>query len=384
MKSKGLFSTGFIAVLVAILILIAGIVVMLLVDGNQVENKSANITADSVSDSSLSADESTKSDSSANANEDESSFVSETKVELPHEAEGYKAETDKKLTAGNGILIDADENTIIAGKNYDKRIYPASLTKIMTILVAAENIEDLNKTYTFTYDDIHPLVEENASRAGFDEGEKVTAKDLMYASILVSGGDGTVGIAKMVSGSEKAFVELMNKKAEEMGLKDTHFTNTSGLYDKNHYSTVEDIAIVLNEAMKNETCNKILTSKTYTTSKTKQNKKGIKLTSIVHSRIKDYYVDKGGDITGGKTGFISESKYSLATTYKFNGHNYICVTSKSADEWKAVEDNIFFYEKYTTGENAPESAVEPDSDSTISESAKSSEDSYSAPAREHI
>ena len=106
------------------------------------------------------------------------------------------------------------------------------------------------------------------------------------------------------------------------------------------------------------------------------------MTSILYNRTKDYYVENGGKITGGKTGFISESKYSLATTYEFNGHNYICITSKSTDEWKAVEDNILFYEKYTTGDNTPVSVESKDDSSD--ESSKTSDDSESAPVREHI
>lgn len=379
MKSKGLLSSGLVAVLVAVLFVVAGVVVALMSDEYFVEQKSVPTITDSISDSKI------DDESSDLSSQEESSMIEETKVEFPEKAVDYKDETDKKLTAANGILVDVDNNTVLAGKNYDKKIYPASLTKIMTLLVAAENIENLNKTYTFTYDDVHELIESNASRAGFEEGEKVTAQDLMYASILVSGGDGTVGIAKMVAGSEKAFVELMNKKAEQIGLKNTHFTNTSGLHNKNHYSTAEDVAVMLKVAMENETCKKILTAKTYTSSKTKQNKNGIKMTSIVFNRIKDYYVDNGGKITGGKTGFISESKYSLATTYEFNGRNYICVTSKSTDEWKAVEDNILFYEKYTTGDKAPEPVVDSSVDSS-SDNSKSDvgTESQSAPAREHI
>lgn len=382
MKSKGLWSSGLIAVLVVILIVIVSVSAVLIADENIVEKKAVTAVADSVADSSSALSDSSVADVLSIAEED--SMLEESKVVFPEKAADYNDETDKKLTAENAILVDVDNNTILAGKNYDKKIYPASLTKIMTLLVAAENIEDINKTYTFTYDDIHKLIEDNASRAGFEEGESVTAQDLMYASILVSGGDGTVGIAKMVAGSERAFVDLMNKKAEEMGLKNTHFTNASGLHDKNHYSSVEDVAVILKTAMENDTCKKILTAKTYTSSKTKQNKNGIKMTSLVSNRIKDYYVENGGKITGGKTGFITESKYSLATTYEFNGRNYICVTSKSSDEWKAVEDNIFFYEKYTTGDNAPESIADSVADSSMSDSSKASDESQPASVREHI
>ena len=228
---------------------------------------------------------------------------------------------------------------------------------MLTLLVAAENIQDMDATYKFTSDDIDPLIEDNASRAGFEAGETVTMKDLLYSAILVSGADGTTGLANAVAGSEEKFVELMNAKIQELGLTGTKFVNASGLHNKNHYSTVQDIAVITKAAMDNETCREVLTATKYTTSKTKQHKDGIELTSIVAQRIEGYYVDCDGDgeaddgisIEGGKTGFTDEAKYTLSTILDDNGHTYICVTTKSKDELKAVEDQIAIYEKYLGG-----------------------------------
>lgn len=289
--------------------------------------------------------------------DDLSSVVEEPVSNYPVKSANYQDINIKGMTANSAILVDADTNEIVAGYNYEKKVYPASLTKMLTLLVAAENIQDMDATYKFTSDDIDPLIEDNASRAGFEAGETVTMKDLLYSAILVSGADGTTGLANAVAGSEEKFVELMNAKIQELGLTGTKFVNASGLHNKNHYSTAQDIAVITKAAMDNEICREVLTATKYTTSKTKQHKDGIELTSIVAQRIEGYYVDCDGDgeaddgisIEGGKTGFTDEAKYTLSTILDDNGHTYICVTTKSKDELKSVEDQIAIYEKYLGG-----------------------------------
>ena len=289
--------------------------------------------------------------------DDLSSVVEEPVSNYPVKSANYQDINIKGMTANSAILVDADTNEIVAGYNYEKKVYPASLTKMLTLLVAAENIQDMDATYKFTSDDIDPLIEDNASRAGFEAGETVTMKDLLYSAILVSGADGTTGLANAVAGSEEKFVELMNAKIQELGLTGTKFVNASGLHNKNHYSTAQDIAVITKADMDNETCLEVLTATKYTTSKTKEHKDGIELTSIVAQRIEGYYVDCDGDgeaddgisIEGGKTGFTDEAKYTLSTILDDNGHKYICVTTKSKDELKSVEDQIAIYEKYLGG-----------------------------------
>lgn len=334
-------SAGLLAILVILVMLTSSAALMLTMDRQRVNN---NLDAATVAQD-LESSSADSSDAKA-ADESSEEELNVDFVEYPAKAENYQEFENNKFTASNAILVDVDNNTIVAGKNYDKTIYPASLTKIMTLLVAAENVTDLNDTYTFTADDIDPLVEENASTAGFSAGETVTVKDLMFASELVSGADGTLGLSKAIAGSEKDFVTMMNDKAAEMGLKHTHFTNTSGLHNKYHYSTAEDIAVILKTAMENEMCKNVLTSKAYRTSKTAQHENGIVLRSIVFDRIVDYYVENGGEITGGKTGFTDESKFSFATTYENKGRNFICVTSGSTGEYISVEDTIMLYEKF--------------------------------------
>lgn len=327
-----------------------------------------------VSDAVVKIDNSSEESSSDEMSEaDDLSSVPETPVSnYPVQSAGYKDISIKGMSANTAILVDADTNEIVAGYNYEKKIYPASLTKILTLLVAAENIQDMDATYKFTSDDIDPLIEDNASRAGFEAGETVTMEDLLYSAILVSGADGTTGLANAVAGSEEKFVELMNAKIQELGLTGTNFVNASGLHNKNHYSTAIDIAVLTKAAMDNETCRKVLTTTSYTTSKTKQHKDGIELTSIVAQRIEGYYIDCDGDgeaddgisIEGGKTGFTDEAKYTLSTILDDNGHTYICVTTKSKNELKSVEDQIAIYEKYLGSNTSADTDTKADTDTS--------------------
>lgn len=146
----------------------------------------------------------------------------------PTPADNLTELTASNISSEHAVLLDVENNTVLAQRDPDARIYPASMTKIMTLLVAAEHIENMDDTFTMTYEIIAPLIEAEASRAGFEEGETVSLKDLMYGIALPSGADATTAIAIYLCGSEDEFVKLMNEKVEELGLKNTHFTNASG------------------------------------------------------------------------------------------------------------------------------------------------------------
>lgn len=260
------------------------------------------------------------------------------------------------ITSKYCVLLDCGENRIYTAKNYTKKAYPASLTKIMTVIIALENCDDLQDIYKFTAADIKSLKDENASVAGFEKGEKVTIEDLLYGAMLPSGADATLGIANYIAGSEEEFVRLMNAKVEELGLTGTHFTNASGLHDEDHYSTAMDIAMIIEYAVNNpdisEQFLKICAADSYTTTKSNKHDSGIELTSIFLSRYDGFYIDRDqdekpdADIIGGKTGFTNESGYSLASIYKIEDTYYVCVTLKSEDSEKATTDNVAITERY--------------------------------------
>ena len=259
---------------------------------------------------------------------------------------------DLSLTTRYGLLVDVDNNTILAGSNYDKKIYPASLTKVMTLIVAMENAPEEEVKYKFTNKVLTPLKDDNAQRVGFESGETVTFDDLVYGTILISGADATVGLANVIAGSEDEFVKLMNKKAEELGLEGTHFTNASGLHNEEHYSTLKDMAVIMEYALSQEKCRRVLTTSTYTTSKTEYHPDGIEMYSIVSTRMQGYWVDcdrdggKDADVLGGKTGFTDEAGYAIELIVSYNNHTYLCVTTKSSEEMTALEDNIAICENY--------------------------------------
>lgn len=203
------------------------------------------------------------------------------------------------IECGYGILTDLQEGTVLYEKDAYSRIYPASLTKIMTLIVAVEQCEDLSDTFTMTNDIIDPLFEANASRAGFKHREQVSIRDLLYGTILPSGADAAVALALYVSGSEEAFAALMNEKVKELGLLGTHFTNATGLHDRDQYSTAYDLAVILAYALSNDTCREVLSAQTYTTAATQQNPDGIELQSTLFSYM---YGDEpeGALVLGGK------------------------------------------------------------------------------------
>lgn len=272
--------------------------------------------------------------------------ASEEKINLFAKHTENTAAIGDDIVSQNIIVINCDTNTVVAARNADTRCYPASTTKIMTILTAVDYITDYNKTFTFSFEITDPLYIAEATLAGFSADEAVNMTDLLYGAILPSGADATVGLALSVAGSEQEFVKLMNKKARQLGLKNTNFVNSSGLYDPNHYTTPEDMAVIIREAMKNELCRKILSTYQYTTAATPQHPEGILLTSTLFSHM--YGTEpEGSDILGGKTGFVNESGYCIASFGKSDGGTeYVCVTLGGSGLWPTVYDQFHLYEKY--------------------------------------
>lgn len=272
----------------------------------------------------------------------------ETKpVQISYTETDETANIPKSIEAEYAVVISKKDNTIVASRKAHKRTYPASTTKIMTLLVAVENIKDMNDTFTMTYEITDPLYIAQASVAGFKNNEKITMKDLLYGTILPSGADAAQGLALSVAGSEKEFVKLMNAKVEELGLKDTHFTNPTGLHDKNNYSTAYDMAIILDAALQNETCKEILSTYQYTTAETKQNPDGILLSSTLFNYI--YGTEpETATILGGKTGYVTEAGYCIASYGQANDskNEYITVTFDSPGKWPAFYGQIDLYKLY--------------------------------------
>ena len=247
------------------------------------------------------------------------------------------------ITSGYAVLLDVDENRVIGEKFADVRMYPASMTKLMTLIVAIEHTENFDDTFTFEEEMINPLVEQNASRAGFEPGETVTVTDLLYGAALPSGADATYALAVHTAGSEAAFVDLMNEKVGELGLTDTHFMNASGLHDPDHYSTALDMALILEYCLRNDLCREVISTYTYTTSVTEQHPEGIELYDTMFGKMYGNEVE-GIQILGGKTGYTDEAGHCLASYAQTpDGHTYIAVTAMGQTKWKPVFEAFKLY-----------------------------------------
>lgn len=282
---------------------------------------------------------------------------SETLEEEP-EPQVYKFETtpdtvtisNDEIISSHIILVDESTDTIIAQKGAMERISPASMTKVLTILVAAEHIseENLDDTFTITFDITNYSYVNDCSVVGFSRDEVVTVRDLFYGTILPSGGDAAVGLATYVAGSHEAFVDMMNEKLEELGISESaHFTNCVGLYDENHYCSVYDMAIIMKAALQNEFCKEVLSTRCYTTTATEQHPEGLTISNWFLRRIEDKDNESGGEVLGGKTGYVVQSKNCAVSYGTFAGGTpYICVAAGSSSSWRCIYDHVDIYTQY--------------------------------------
>ena len=253
---------------------------------------------------------------------------------------------DLELYSEHAILIDLETNTVIAEKDPDAKIYPASMTKVMTALVACEQITDWDATFTMTQAIIDPLFLSDATMAGFVNGEEVSMTDLVYGALLPSGAEATEALAQTIAGSTEGFVALMNEKAAELGLTNTHFVNDSGLHDENHYTTVREMAVILEAAMANERCRAALSAVSYTSAPTTQNPEGVAMINKFLYRIGQYELGDAA-VEGAKTGFTSQAMNCCASFgIAANGKPVVCVTAHAWTGDFCVEDHVALYTTY--------------------------------------
>ena len=224
------------------------------------------------------------------------------------------------------ILMDKESGTVYATKKAHTKMYPASMTKMMTAYLILENTKDLSQKVKITKDMVKGLQEENASIVGYTVGDIATVEDILYGIALVSGADACNAGAILVTGSIDTFVSLMNEKASYFGMKNTHFTNPSGLHNENHYSTVEDIALLLRECLKNETFAMIFSTHTYTTRPMQNFPSGKVLQSTIFFPAEQKQISLPG-LIGGKTGFTNPAGHCLASWSKIGQKEVIIVTS---------------------------------------------------------
>ena len=268
------------------------------------------------------------------------------KTYAPAEVTENTKTLDLELYSENALLIDLESNTVLVQKNADARIYPASMTKVMTVLVAAEHIENWDETFTMTQSIIDPLFLADASMAGFVHGEEVSMTELLYGAVLPSGAEATEALAIVTAGSEEAFVALMNEKAQELGLKDTHFVDASGLHDENHYTTLSDMAIIMQAALDNPHCREVLTSVNHTSPATVQNPEGVAMTNRFLYCIRPQQTGNV-DIQAAKTGYTAQAM-NCCVSYGImeNGRAAICITAHAWTGDYCIADHLALYGTY--------------------------------------
>ena len=230
---------------------------------------------------------------------------------------------DNEIRSKYTILVDLSSYESIAEKGADEKIYPASMTKVMTLIVACERVTDLKEKLTVTEELVNFAADNEASGAGLKAGDSYTVEDHLYLIAYKSDTVSAHLIARHIAGSEEAFVELMNQKAAELGLTKTRFANCTGLYDDNNYTTCREMAAIMAYALDNEMVYKCLSSYT-----------GRKLTvggdqctfyaGWYSVRFDDNPKFTGGKIIAGKTGWIDEAN-TLVTCAEINGKRYINV-----------------------------------------------------------
>ncbi len=259
------------------------------------------------------------------------------------------------IGSSHAVLADVTTGEVIASLGADEYIYPASMTKVMTLIVAVENLpyeSSLSDTVTISEEVFERMAQEGSSGVGLEPGEKLTVEALLYALMLKSDGVAACELARYVAGSEEAFVDLMNQKAAAMGLTGTHFENPTGLHHEKHKSTVRNIAAIMAYAMDMKLCREILVTKSYNAPAVQANGKAFTYTFyhnllVTHFESTKPHQPNNLTVIAGKTGFTDESRHCLVTyAQSKDGRAYICVTANAPKPESRIKDYIAIYNTY--------------------------------------
>jgi len=239
-----------------------------------------------------------------------------------------------EISAETAILMDADTGQILYDKEMHKQMYPASITKILTTILAVENL-DLEVKIVMSAEAVD-AVSRDASHIALTEGEEITVAEAVYAALLASANDACNGIAEAVSGSMNRFAEFMTGRAKEMGCLNTNFTNSNGLKDENHYTSAFDMAKITQYGLKIDSWREMFGCRRYEMPPNNKQEE-IRYLNNQHKMIfekKDYYEG----IVGGKTGYTTVAKNTLVTVAERDGRELIVVVMKCPRSANTYED----------------------------------------------
>lgn len=248
-----------------------------------------------------------------------------------------------EVSAAAYVLYDADSGAILLGKDYDVQKEPASMTKVMTVLLALENLE-LTEMVTVTHEMAVAIndITSDYVKLGLQEGEEISVKDLVYAAVLKSANDCSLVLGMYMGGTESAFCDIMNDKAVEIGCLNTHFSSAYGLSDPNNVTTPYDMALILNEAVTNTQYSEIAKTLNYTISSTNKYSSPRDITNgnrFVSTTTYgyEYYI-------GGKTGFTNSAGHTLCAAARKNNRTLVGCVFNAADADIRYSDLIKLFE----------------------------------------
>ncbi|MBP5617944.1 MAG: D-alanyl-D-alanine carboxypeptidase [Clostridia bacterium] len=247
----------------------------------------------------------------------------------------------------NAILVDAKSGAVLAAKNGEASVRPASLVKMMTALVAIEQVGDVKQTYTFPYEVLAPLYrDDEAVMVGYFEGEQATLDELFHGMLMVSGADAAMGLVDRAADSEEAFVARMNEKASELGMTGTHFVDPIGLSDDAR-TTCRDLAILVKAVLDNPYLRGVFSTENYTLPATSFHPDGIPLKHSMFAKMVGNEPEVA-TIKGGKTGFTGAAGYCLASyAVTTDGRTLIAVTTDANGSYRPVYDAFTLYKEYS-------------------------------------
>ncbi len=253
--------------------------------------------------------------------------------------------TEDDLTAVSCILIEQTSGNVIFEKNADQTMYPASTTKIMTVLLGILTSENLNEIVTVSYNGsetgVKTMLDPDSSTLGLEEGEEIVLLDLLYGTILRSGNDAAIALAEHVSGTEAAFVQLMNQTAQQFGMANTNFVNSHGLHNDYHYTTARDLAMLSRIAMDNETFATIVAEDSYAMGETNLQRARTITTGhrimqeTRHGEANSYYYPYA---TGIKSGTTDAAGYCYVGSATKDGVQLISVVLDAEDQYAVYRD----------------------------------------------
>ena len=253
------------------------------------------------------------------------------------------AEDEFSVDAGAAMLIELNSDTIVYALNPDIKIYPASLTKIMTVMLALELCQDVTEEVTVTQTALEGLDPDGVS-AALEPGEVIPLEELLYCMMLPSANDACNVVAEHLCGSVDGFVERMNQKAAELGCTGTHFANPDGLHDENHYTTARDLSIITRAAMQNELFCTMMSTSVHTVPATNMSSERVIYTTnyLMSTAINpDYYYEKA---EGVKTGYTSKAGRCLISTAKQGDFHYLSIVTGCATIH--TEDGPIIYDSF--------------------------------------